>query len=301
MPVLCPTAGSSWPQQADLGPSVGNRTRGTLHGLRPFATSSVLWAAGRAPLVPAGRPTSCALVGSGSCLKNRSLGPEIDAHDVVVRVNRLPIMAQYPIGDVRRDKMRLDLGWRTDILYRGVLFPSEVANEVKVEGLCNACGIGGYAWGAVCPARFETPRGLSNSTESCSFCTMVSAFDNRAHIWADIERIVSEHGDQQHMLIGRAKPPIMTEPRSSWNNLKNAKGTIRPSSGFSIFLVLVHACDDLTLYGFQDTAHPATMDGHALSGSHVLKAEHAQMREILRYERLSSLLAGGNRSLTLVE
>ncbi|CAK0872648.1 unnamed protein product, partial [Prorocentrum cordatum] len=48
----------------------------------------------------------CALVGGSSILHDRGLGPEIDAHDTVIRVNRLPTPAFFA-----------DWGRRTDIYF----------------------------------------------------------------------------------------------------------------------------------------------------------------------------------------
>ena len=58
----------------------------------PFADGAIHWAEGHALLVQQ-ESRSCALVGGGLISKpgeNQSLGSEIDAHDIVVRINRLP-------------------------------------------------------------------------------------------------------------------------------------------------------------------------------------------------------------------
>merc|ERR1719379_2868033 len=56
---------------------------------------------------------SCAIVGNGDVLLNSRRGRDIDAMDVVIRVNRLPA-----VTDIE------DLGWKSDVL---------VANHVVLE------------------------------------------------------------------------------------------------------------------------------------------------------------------------
>ena len=50
---------------------------------------------------------SCAVVGSGAALSGRGLGPEIDAHDVVVIVNNMPAKADHA-----------DMGSRMDVFFQ---------------------------------------------------------------------------------------------------------------------------------------------------------------------------------------
>ena len=85
--------------------------------LVPFAARVLEWV-GEPLMAPPG--PRCALVGSGECLANRSLGADIDAHDVVIRVNRLPVVITLSSGDPKESKQQReaqDLGRRTDVLF----------------------------------------------------------------------------------------------------------------------------------------------------------------------------------------
>ena len=53
---------------------------------------------------------SCAVVGSGAALSGRGLGPEIDAHDVVVIVNNMPGKADHA-----------DMGSRMDVMFQAAV------------------------------------------------------------------------------------------------------------------------------------------------------------------------------------
>jgi len=69
--------------------------------------SSIHWLWGAPYALP--KRAKCALVGSGSTLAGRALGVAIDAHDVVIRVNRLP--------QPRVARHTRDFGGRTDVWF----------------------------------------------------------------------------------------------------------------------------------------------------------------------------------------
>merc|ERR1719382_1326339 len=59
---------------------------------------------------PVERFGSCALVGSSAAMRGASLGQEIDKHDTVIRVNRLPDKAVVA-----------DVGERTDVYFKNTI------------------------------------------------------------------------------------------------------------------------------------------------------------------------------------
>ena len=260
---------------------------------RPFATASITWAGGQALQVEEGRALRCAMVGSGGNLKGRSRGADIDAHDLVARLNRLPVIVgtgRDPSAEQPPNQTEADLGKRTDILFVAVPDLPEVSRgRVVAEGLRPQRPVGGAGLRPI--AASCSLRSASNWT--CPFRAYVAAcFEPHAQA-----TFTAAATGEVALALGCVRPPIISESRR-FEALRLRDGRVRPSSGFMLFLALVHQCDHLSLYGFDDRL--TTMDGHFLSPSHRLVSEHLAMRTILEYERTRAAAIGlRNRSFAI--
>ena len=218
------------------------------------------------------------------------------AEGVTTVLNTAPAQADLPdallaLADiVCPNQTEADLGKRTDILFVAVPDLPEVSRgRVVAEGLRPQRPVGGAGLRPI--AASCSLRSASNWT--CPFRAYVAAcFEPHAQA-----TFTAAATGEVALALGCVRPPIISESRR-FEALRLRDGRVRPSSGFMLFLALVHQCDHLSLYGFDDRL--TTMDGHFLSPSHRLVSEHLAMRTILEYERTRAAAIGlRNRSFAI--
>lgn len=233
----------------------------------PRHTSTIQWQYGRPHAALAERPNvRCALVGSGALLAGRGLGPTIDAHDLVLRVNRLP----FPAASSRHVA---DVGARTSVwfskmcrLQHGALrlqvmdsrYPNGEADPGP-EGLCPLGGPNSKKGGAhSCPFDAFVARGGANETGLKKKC----------------------YADGMRALAGRRAAAFPIGLTSGWlfELANQLHGGTEASTGLHAVLAFAPQCaGGLRLYGFSGNA---TLDGHKMG--HAVAKEHAVINEMAR-------------------
>eukprot|EP00908_Phaeocystis_cordata_P000751 Transcript_10834.p1 GENE.Transcript_10834~~Transcript_10834.p1 ORF type:complete len:511 (+),score=15.94 Transcript_10834:381-1913(+) len=230
----------------------------------PFAAQSIRWDHGRALFVKS-VPPRCALVGSGlRLISNESLGAEIDAHDVVVRINQLPLVptdvftpAEVPMGLVAQK-----LGTKTDVLidYQGA--------STLQRGYAVAYG---FRPSTARQKRQMVNCSLSSAHATCSF---------RAYVVPQCSgfRTPRAEAPAKHALaLGCLKQELVDAVSGLRFTASSRRSQARPSTGLLTFFALLHACADLDLYGFSGTG---TVDNHPMSPIHNLPEEHLLVSHI---------------------
>mmetsp|Transcript_83666 Transcript_83666/g.270492 ORF Transcript_83666/g.270492 Transcript_83666/m.270492 type:complete len:491 (+) Transcript_83666:84-1556(+) len=202
-----------------------------------------------APLTP--RFNMCALIGSAAFLKGRSSGKEIDAHDTVIRVNRIPTPKYFD-----------DFGQRTDVLFTGLqadgykLYTQKGMWYRLMGGKIKLCAF--------------------NATD-CPFAALVLKGSDS-----------SEYGQlwEARYPLGSPgwKPKKSTFPLGHQAEIVNqfayrlANG-MRPSNGLHAFVTFGLLCNSLKLYGFSGKG---TADGHNVKAHvHDIHQEHKTMYSII--------------------
>ena len=207
-----------------------------------------------------GADTRCALVGSGNGLRGRRLGREIDAHDVVIRINRL--------HNVSDPVWVADLGRKTTVYYTKVC--SLHSESMRVWG--HSTLQGGHnnegnplVW--FCPLASPPP-----ATGHCSIGAIAMKYQaNRctSHAMAAV---------QGRMRAAAPTIPIALEtPEAS-----RAADALRPdkpdaTTGFHAYYDFAAECRHMSIYGFTGEA---TLDGHAIDG-HNVSVEHGVLRALV--------------------
>merc|ERR1712137_205222 len=210
----------------------------------------------------------CALVGSGTGLNGRKLGEEIDRHDTVIRVNRIPT------GELVSDS-----GSRTDIYFVGAV--ADKRDRFQREG-CWAMYLGKDVDRDVCPWS-------GNHTSACPFGAIVfnrgklpigSRWIEKYPRWKSFFAPVPHRfsfpvgfqGQQPYQIVKMLEPEF---------NLKEAIAGHRATSGLQAIFTFISMCEIFHLYGFNQTG---TLDGHLLSKYHSVELEHQLVDRILTGE-----------------
>jgi hypothetical protein len=216
--------------------------------------------------VPALNFGSCAVVGSGAALKGRGLGPEIDAHDVVIVVNNMPAEDEHA-----------DLGSRMDIFYgtcvgvgreRG---PDRVGRMVVTTGghdpavnpVCHTSSVGWNTstFTAMCKDRFKAAifRNVA----------MDSPGSPKAHYMSDYASYSDVALGWESMMVTKLVHYLRQEGKyegitPAWYG--------KPSTGLHAVATMAMLCQSVALYGFtgSDNNDGHSEEGHNIEGEHRL-------------------------------
>jgi len=177
----------------------------------------------------------CALVGSSDSLQNRNHGKEINEHEVIIRINRVPIR-----------EFAADFGYRTDMLFGN----SYEAGHGVVTFM------GDNTTDCDDPDCYVTVDCSSSENIICARIVMV--FKHNTHdtkgVWSTSYAQVGE----QHGNISDAVHEFLPD--------------FSPSSGFHALMTFIPLCEKMKLYGFAGDA--TTADGHPEEEMHDFEAEH---------------------------
>lgn len=193
---------------------------------------------------------SCALVGSSDNLRKAGLGPEIDSHDTVFRVNRVP-----------NAEFARDYGSRTEVLFMGAV--SEKKKRYSKTGIYYRY-FGGDIWlcawqARECPFRVVLLKGADRVEYGQNFA---ERYPKGEEGWKP---------SFSEFAIGHQSDAVNTFAY----RLNNGA---RPTNGFQAFLTAAVVCKSLTVYGFGGTG---TGDGHVIKSVHDLWGEHEMMRHVI--------------------
>jgi hypothetical protein len=198
-------------------------------------------------------------VGSGGSLKGKGIGGQIDQHDTVIRVNRVPSEPYFS-----------DLGAKTDVFYSNSATDTYPAGEIgvwvtkMVEGLA----IGEKIW-----CRFEHPIGLP---ESCPFRHLIVARSTKY----GLDRVGERDGTPFRIENDNQPPFAVSHPSLA---LETFYWNAAPMQGFYIsgglkgFFTVAPMCSSITLYGF---AGSGNVDNHSIDTVHSFETEHEWLHRI---------------------
>jgi len=190
----------------------------------------------------------CALVGSSVDMHGRGLGREIDSHDTVIRVNRVPTFAYAR-----------DFGRRTDVLFTAPV--QEFKEQFSKEGqyywtLGGSRQLCRYAdpW---CPFKSVVLKGSDSSECGLSFA---SRFPPTMPGWKPPAGSMLAVAHQSEALN-----------RLAYLLMQFNKYYARPTNGFHAFLTFSYMCNSLDVYGFSGNT---SVDAHEMKQVHSLPLEH---------------------------
>ena len=224
----------------------------------------------RAPDLGYGR---CAVVGSGAVLRGRGLGSEIDAHDTVVHVNKIPTEALWA-----------DMGNRTDVLFNTLcavhevdhsdLWPDDteqwpdIGIRIGMQGGDQEieCSSRGDCWG------IKAVIFRNYNRDSCG--------GDRSASW------IKEAARNSHFALGFSADFISTA--AHYLQREGSPYCCDPSTGFHAALTMAFACESVQLFGF---GGDSTIDGHHGGNvGHGIEAEHALLHVLARHQLTASEL-----------
>lgn len=206
----------------------------------------------------------CALVGSSADMLGRTQGQEIDAHDTVIRVNRLPSAEYYD-----------DFGKKTDIY-----FAEPGMRMLKVDGYATTFLGGKNFGGSESKCLFASGKmegDLSPLEESddedvdCPFASIVFKGTDAEQYGLSWKSRFPE--DEPGWNVTKSSIPMgyqssgVNSAAGLFSGLEHAE----PTSGFQALLTFAPICSSLTVYGFTGTS---TSDQHAISEKHDMVIEH---------------------------
>lgn len=182
----------------------------------------------------------CALVGAAASLMHKGHGPKIDAHDVVIRVNRLPTLDYFEDFGKRTDVLVLAVGKEND--WGISLMGGKQRDEFgKLEELRIICRYGG---------------------PNCTFSSLLFLY----------------HQVPYDSTLLTAPFPVGVSSRASFLAayclVPESK---HPSTGLHAFLTFAPLCRTLSLFGFSGQG---TADGHHTSSIHNYDVEHSLQARI---------------------
>lgn len=196
-------------------------------------------------------PKRCALIGSSASMTGKGRGSEIDAHDTVIRVNRLPTVDFFP-----------DFGKRTTVLVGNRLM---LTQGVPVMGMSSPEG-GGNATGTPCASGACGLLDCRKGGSRCSFGALVFKREME-----DFDQLLQAWKEAPFPVAATAK-----EVRIAAKSMLKGRN---PSTGFVAFLAYFALCEELHVYGFDGSF--ATADGHVTNTVHTLDLEHFIMHLIV--------------------
>lgn len=220
---------------------------------------------------------SCALVGTSSMMRGRGYGAEIDEHDTVIRVNRLPIGDYFP-----------DFGERTDLFFTEEKHVEKTGFNIEfMDGEQRQCGT------------------VPNRTNCAPF---------EAFAWLNVQsnQWVEQFGKHlekhpESMFIGATKPKVacianlLLNQNSRMTPTKDWQKTTwrEQSTGFGAFLVFGYLCRDLRLYGFggvgsADAGHGAQVEGQEVPIRNFTR-DHDMMNKLISGQVNKDLLRPSNQ------
>lgn len=198
------------------------------------------------------RGASCAVVGSGAALRGRGRGSIIDAHDVVVRINRV----------MHAGGLAGDLGARTDVYF---------------TKLCRAQV---RDWRAPLVLELQADDGVEGrrcslaGEQRCPFSAFVFMAHGKGRTcrrrrWLDTS--LARAAATAQIVLGEQDP-------AAYDAAAKILGAL-PTMGFHAIYTLRPICGSLTLFGF---AGNVTLDGHPITTDHDLAREHALLWAMAR-------------------
>lgn len=207
----------------------------------------------------------CALVGSSAAMRSKGHGADIDRHDTVVRVNRLPA-----------PEFASDFGTRTDVLFAG---PVSDKRPVYTK-----LGFWYRLFGGDMRLCFFKPRRGGR----CPFKTLIlkgSDFPEYGQAWAE-RYPVEQPGWRPRASVF----PVAYQTDEVNSFAYRLMGGSRPTNGFQAFVLFALMCESLSVYGFSGSG---TADNHKFSKKHNLSTEHEFYARIISGQRLSFPVAEG--------
>jgi len=173
-----------------------------------------------------GRGRRCAVVGSSGARTSRPYGVEIDAHDVVVRLNENPAGDDPSLGSSMVDR----IGRTTNLRVGAVM------NEKNKEALLSGGLLGGGGHRSHAVVRYRWP--WKPELESVARCKPTDEPCN-TFTEAFLHHTVS----------------VVSPGATLGNKLKtDAAGrttSLKPSTGFLAVLAALYSCGEVNVYGFQ--------------------------------------------------
>mmetsp|Transcript_11753 Transcript_11753/g.21387 ORF Transcript_11753/g.21387 Transcript_11753/m.21387 type:complete len:335 (+) Transcript_11753:50-1054(+) len=228
----------------------------------------------------------CALVGSGSAMNGSRFGEEIDAHDTVIRVNRLPTESFFA-----------DFGQRTTILFGGKYLERQSEVDLMGSGTADCASRLGP-----CDLEALVIKGpLSSEGRSASICIFNTIMRwQKAHdqlptcwstwplAWKNARMAVGVQREALASAVLQFPVWQRTHKEQTYMDLlmRGPKDFgLRISTGFFAFLTFVPLCDTMNLYGFRsgDPQRPdSTSDGHKATANHGgFLIEHALLHKLV--------------------
>lgn len=202
--------------------------------------------------LPDGSFGSCAIVGSSSVLDGQRHGADIDSHDTVIRVNRLPTTQYFA-----------DFGKRTDVLF-GNYWEAGHGMVTLMGPASKNCS---HAKGAV---ECDTSIRCDQGGPMCSFSTLIVKMRNAS---PSTRKYMSRRWAHAPYPVASAKEEVFDVAGSL------LPGVDRPSAGFVAFLTFAPLCRTLKVFGF---AGRTTADGHPMATSHNFDLEHSVLALLSR-------------------
>jgi len=191
----------------------------------------------------------CALVGASNVLVGAAKGTEIDGHDAVIRVNRIPTRGYWN-----------DYGGRTDVLF----VTSERGGKVVVMG-----SGGEDNWDNVGPQEVRC-----GDLDNCRNAAIIRRGDlEKDHHYLPCDKLgMAKAWGLNHTFVGCQHRNISLLV----NSISGLRGKF-PSAGLHAFFTFVPVCRELNLYGFGGSE---TGDGHREWTGHPLYAEHIAQDQV---------------------
>ena len=260
------------------------RTVGRDHSppLPPPARPSIRWHTAPPDL----RFARCAVVGSGSSLVGRSLGQEIDAHDLVARINSLPQPDRFFRGrDQAMRRRGQDIGEKTDLLF-GTFCQISACHGGTAQHGCSAldqdCS-GGQCWPRLLVQSHFRPDDSCSTVgaRACNFSAMVFKASSKHDEWC------GRYGSGETAVraaAGASNLPLGVQENyvsEMVHHVRRSGGEYQgfPTTGFHAVVTLGLACDSVDLYGFSGES---TADNHQISSNHRIAVEHAALNALIQ-------------------
>jgi len=213
---------------------------------------------------------SCALVGTSADLLGRAHGAEIDSHDTVIRVNRLPSPDFFADFGTRTDVYFAEPGMR---MLGKVSYSTTFLGGADFNGSPSWCSFrSGGLEGNLSVLKLNTSDGVPCPAASIVF----KGTDSEGYNLTWEERFPEEAPGWN---LTASEIPL-------WHQSSRINGAVRlfpglmnfePTSGFQALMTFGPICSSLTLYGFTGGS---TGDNHNVSSQHDLSLEHFWLRRL---------------------